>query len=210
MQPFTTNHFLVMRRLGLLHAYGETAIFDTIMDGLIMVRHGRYDKKALLVVTDGMDNASQATLQQVVGQARRMGVLIYSIGIGDPNSGRSVSAIGPLLFGGESDHVDAQMLSELSTESGARTFLLREVGDGEAAAPGLHRDQQRTARAVHRGLRGAGSLDARLSQPARGRPGKARAYGAHAQGRDRRSGSVREAARIRRCAACRILDVPNP
>src|SRR6202167_6287824 len=87
LQPFTTNHFLVRSRLALLHAYGQTALFDTIMDGLIMVRHGRYDKKALLVVTDGMDNASQATLQQVVGQARRMGVLIYSIGIGDPNSG---------------------------------------------------------------------------------------------------------------------------
>jgi Mg-chelatase subunit ChlD len=59
LQPFTTNHFLVRSRLALLHADGQTALFDTIMDGLIMVRHGRYDKKALLAVTDGMDNASQ-------------------------------------------------------------------------------------------------------------------------------------------------------
>ena len=132
LQPFTTNHFLVRSRLVLLHAYGQTALFDTIMDGLIMVRHGRYDKKALLVVTDGMDNASQATLQQVVGQARRMGVLIYSIGIGDPNSGGMGIAIGPFLFGGDMDHVDTQTLSELSNESGARTFVVREVGDGEA------------------------------------------------------------------------------
>jgi Ca-activated chloride channel homolog len=132
LQPFTTNHFLVRSRLALLHAYGQTALFDTIMDGLIMVRHGRYDKKALLVVTDGMDNASQATLQQVVGQARRMGVLIYSIGIGDPNSGGMGIAIGPFMFGGDMDHVDTQTLTELSNESGARTFVVREVGDGEA------------------------------------------------------------------------------
>jgi Ca-activated chloride channel family protein len=132
LQPFTTNHFLVRSRLALLHAYGQTALFDTIMDGLIMVRHGRYDKKALLVVTDGMDNASQATLQQVVGQARRMGVLIYSIGIGDPNSGGIGIAIGPFMFGGDMDRVDTQTLTELSTESGARTFVVREVGDGEA------------------------------------------------------------------------------
>jgi Ca-activated chloride channel homolog len=131
LQPFTTNHFLVRSRLALLHAYGQTALFDTIMDGLIMVRHGRYDKKALLVVTDGMDNASQATLQQVVAQARRMGVLIYSIGIGDPNSGGVGIAIGPFMFGGDMDHVDTQTLTELSTESGARTFVVREVGDGE-------------------------------------------------------------------------------
>jgi hypothetical protein len=36
LQPFTTNHFLVRSRLALLHAYGQTALFDTIMDGLIM------------------------------------------------------------------------------------------------------------------------------------------------------------------------------
>ena len=131
LQPFTTNHFLVRSRLALLHAYGQTALFDTIMDGLIMVRHGRYDKKALMVVTDGMDNASQATLQQVVAQARRMGVLIYSIGIGDPNSGGVGIAIGPFMFGGDMDRVDTQTLTELSNESGARTFVVREVGDGE-------------------------------------------------------------------------------
>jgi Ca-activated chloride channel homolog len=132
LQPFTTNHFLVRSRLALLHAYGQTALFDTIMDGLIMVKHGRYDKKALLVVTDGMDNASQATLQQVVGQARRMGVLIYSIGIGDPNSGGMGIAIGPFMIGGDMDHVDTETLTQLSNESGARTFIVREVGDGEA------------------------------------------------------------------------------
>jgi Ca-activated chloride channel family protein len=131
LQPFTINHDLVMRRLGLLHAYGDTAIFDTIIDGLYAINRGRYDKKALLVVTDGMDNASRATLSQVVGRARRMGVLIYSIGIGDPNSSKVGFGIGPLLFGGNRDHVDAEMLRELSTESGARTYLLREVGDGE-------------------------------------------------------------------------------
>ena len=100
LQPFTINHDLVMRRLGLLHAYGDTAIFDTIIDGLYTISRGRYDKKALLVVTDGMDNASRATLAQVVGRARRMGVLIYSIGIGDPNSSKIGFGIGPLLFGG--------------------------------------------------------------------------------------------------------------
>jgi Ca-activated chloride channel family protein len=131
LQPFTTDHELVMRRLGLLHAYGDTAIFDTIMDGLYTVNLGRYDKKALLVVTDGMDNASRATLPRVVGRARRMGVLIYSIGIGDPNSSRVGFGIGSLLLGGNRDHVDAQMLRELSTETGARTYLLGEVGDGE-------------------------------------------------------------------------------
>jgi Ca-activated chloride channel family protein len=134
LQPFTTNHYLVMSRLSLLHAYGQTSLFDTIEDGLLMVRHGRYDKKALLVVTDGMDNTSQSTLDQVVGLARRQGVLIYSIGIGEPNSSAPPIAFnfGPLaVLSNSEDEVDTRTLRLLSTETGAKTYLVREVGDGE-------------------------------------------------------------------------------
>lgn len=133
LQPFTTDHRLVLSRLQLLHAYGETALFDTIIDGLVMVRHGRWDKKALLVVTDGMDNQSQADIQQVVGYARRMGVLVYSIGIGDPNPAPVSIQLGPFSLGGSPyDQVDAATLHTLSTETGAKTYILKEVGDGEA------------------------------------------------------------------------------
>src|SRR5215469_9517682 len=135
LQPFTMNHELVMRRLELLHAYGQTALFDVIMQGLMMVQRGRYDKKALLVITDGMDNASSATLAEVVGEARRMGVLVYSIGIGDPNAtGSGFSfAIGPFTLPslGDIERVDAQTLHTLSTETGAKTYIIAQVGDGE-------------------------------------------------------------------------------
>jgi Ca-activated chloride channel family protein len=135
LQPFTMNHDLVMRRLALLHAYGQTALFDVILQGLNMVQRGRYDKKALLVVTDGMDNTSASTVAQVVAQARREGVLVYSIGIGDPNAGSGgVSiAIGPFIVGGdESERVDSETLHALSNETGAKTYIIREAGDGEA------------------------------------------------------------------------------
>jgi Ca-activated chloride channel family protein len=135
LQPFTMNHDLVMRRLALLHAYGQTALFDVIMQGLNMVQRGRYDKKALLVVTDGMDNTSAATVNQVVAQARREGVLVYSIGIGDPNAGSGglSIAIGPFVVGGdESERVDSETLHALSNETGAKTYIIRQAGDGEA------------------------------------------------------------------------------
>jgi Ca-activated chloride channel homolog len=133
LQPFTTNHYLVLSRLELLHAFGQTSLFDTILDGLLMVQHGRYDKRALLVVTDGMDNTSQSTVNQVVAQARRMGVLVYSIGIGDPNASSLPGiALGPFVFSGDVDQVDARTLNALSTETGAKTYIIREVGDGAA------------------------------------------------------------------------------
>jgi Ca-activated chloride channel family protein len=134
LQNFTTNHSAVMSRLALLHAYGKTALYDVILDGLVMVTRGRYDKKALLVVTDGMDTASSSSIDQVVLQARRQGVLVYSIGIGNPNigdTGFGVS-IGPFVLGpDEEERVDARTLQILSTETGAKTYIVREVGDGE-------------------------------------------------------------------------------
>jgi len=130
LQPPTMNHSLVSSRLAMLHAHNDTALFDTIVGGLIMIRDGRYDKKALLVVTDGMDNASKASLPQVVAEARQMGVLIYSIGIGDPSMGEIGYGIAPFILAGNRDHVDARTLRELSTESGARTYVVSEVGDG--------------------------------------------------------------------------------
>jgi Ca-activated chloride channel homolog len=127
LQPFTTNHAAVRSRLALLHAFGRTALYDVIFDGLIMVSRGRYDKKALLVVTDGMDNSSSCPLDQVVAQARRQGVLIYSIGIGDPNIGET----GLASFFGELERVDAPTLQMLSNETGAKTYIVGKVGDGE-------------------------------------------------------------------------------
>ena len=130
LQPFTINLYLVKSRLALLHAYGQTALFDAIVDGLFMVENGRYDKKALLVVTDGVDNASRATLQQVIEHARQRAVLIYSIGIGNPHfdNGPRIT-IGPLMFDALMNRVDTETLTALSTDSGARTFLVRELTD---------------------------------------------------------------------------------
>ena len=135
LQGFTTDHSLVRSRLALLHPQGSTSIYDALVIGLAQLQRGRYDKKALLVVTDGMDNTSQHSLQDVVNQARRQGVLIYSIGIGNPNGGGSAGsfAIGPLSFrvgGDDDDEVDTQTLKMLSVETGAKTYNIRAIGDG--------------------------------------------------------------------------------
>jgi hypothetical protein len=85
-------------------------------------------------VTDGMDNSSSCSLDQVVAQARRQGVLIYSIGIGDPNIGTTGLKIffgGQPLFFGELERVDARTLQMLSNETGAKTYIVGKVGDGQ-------------------------------------------------------------------------------
>jgi len=134
LQPFTMDHERVANRLMILQAFGQTSLFDAIIQGMRIVRTGRYDKRALLVVTDGMDTSSSARVEDVIAMAKKMGVLVYSIGIGDPNARELPSiSIGPWSIGGGGvEKVDAPTLTALSSESGAKTFIVRQVGDGVA------------------------------------------------------------------------------
>ena len=119
------------RSRALFQALGQTALFDAIRDGLpSWSKTGATTKrKRCWWVTDGVDNASRATLQQVIEHARQRAVLIYSIGIGNPNLGGARITIGPLMFDALMNRVDTETLTALSTDSGARTFLVRELTD---------------------------------------------------------------------------------
>ena len=98
--------------------------------GLYEIRRGRYDKRALLVVTDGMDNRSKTARAQVIAAARAMKVLIYTIGIGEEAVTSDDHTIAGLLKS-DADEVDMSTLHALADETGARAFNLRRVGDGD-------------------------------------------------------------------------------
>jgi len=128
LQDFTDSRSLLSKALTLLRARGGTALYDAVLEGLRRVKQGRHAKKAILVITDGMDTASFSSLNRVVESARRAGVLIYTIGIGNPRSRGGpglVFGIGPLVLRGSSDErVDARTLRLLSEETGGKNFIL--------------------------------------------------------------------------------------
>jgi len=134
LQPPTTDHNAVIKRLSLLRPYGQTALFDTIGEGISAAQRSQNRRKVLLVITDGIDNVSSFTAEDVVRAARSSGVLVYSIGIGDPNMPRGGSVVvGPFLVGGDDiEHVDAVTLSRLASANGSKSYIIQSVGDGAA------------------------------------------------------------------------------
>ncbi len=65
-----------------INSKGGTAMRDALRMGIEHLRHGsKREKKILLVVTDGEDNASVETLDHVIQAAQQNGVIIYSIGL---------------------------------------------------------------------------------------------------------------------------------
>jgi Ca-activated chloride channel family protein len=62
---------------------GETALYDAVVAALEHVKKGNRDKKVLIVISDGGDNASKHKLAEIRALAGQLDVIIYTIGIFD-------------------------------------------------------------------------------------------------------------------------------
>jgi VWFA-related protein len=80
--PVTDAHALEAALRSLVPE-GRTALYDALLAGLDRVLHGTHPRKALIVMSDGGDNASRATLESVMAQAKRANVTIFTIGLFD-------------------------------------------------------------------------------------------------------------------------------
>jgi Ca-activated chloride channel homolog len=78
-KPFTHNVKDLETAIAAVSARGRTALYDAVSEGLNHLRYGHCEKKALIIVSDGGDNASHQKFSQVLDLAQRSQVLIYSI-----------------------------------------------------------------------------------------------------------------------------------
>ena len=94
LQDFTDSRVLLDQGTTLLEPLGDTALYDALRVGLQHVNQGHRQKRALVVLTDGLDTASRTSLEEVVATVQRAEVMVYTIGIGNPASGRRAPGMG--------------------------------------------------------------------------------------------------------------------
>jgi Ca-activated chloride channel homolog len=81
-QTFTNDTKKLEEALDKIDARGGTAMRDAISMSIDYLKaKGKREKKVLLVITDGNDNTSNISLEQIVRKAQQSEVLIYSIGL---------------------------------------------------------------------------------------------------------------------------------
>jgi Ca-activated chloride channel family protein len=79
---FTSDQAKMSQALSKIDSHGGTAMRDAIDTAMVHLREkARKEKKVLLVVTDGNDNASVMKLEPLVKAAQNSGVLVYAIGL---------------------------------------------------------------------------------------------------------------------------------
>ncbi len=82
--PFTSSLEKLEEGVARIDSRGGTAMRDAISMSIDYLKEeGKLDKKVLLVITDGDDNESVATLEQLVRKAQQSEVLIYTVGLLD-------------------------------------------------------------------------------------------------------------------------------
>ena len=105
---------------------GGTALYDAVVASAdYLAKKGRREKKVLLVVTDGEDNASTDTLEQAVRRVQDdNGPMIYTIGI----------------LGGEHEKRAKRALESLATNTGGVAFFPKDLGEVDQIARAVARD----------------------------------------------------------------------
>jgi len=112
LQPFTRDKTAAKRAVLRAHASGSTALYDA----LLRVNHDlaeRTGKKIIIVLTDGDDNSSMLTADDVIQGAKARGVPIYTIAEGE-------ALRNPQLLG---------QLDDISRSTGGVPFVIHKVSD---------------------------------------------------------------------------------
>jgi len=104
----------VEERLASTKPQGATALYDAVYLGINKLRTARYQRRALLIVSDGGDNHSRYSLKETRRMIEEANVLTYGIGIFDDMPV-------PLLKTVE-ERLGRQSLSKLTDASGGRTI----------------------------------------------------------------------------------------
>jgi VWFA-related protein len=123
---FASNMEDLKSALEKIDSRGGTALYDAVYASLDHVKLGNRDKKVLLVITDGEDNASRWTLEELLRYAQKSSAVIYTIGLlGSEEPG------GLFKLHGKGAHDAAKALRELAEVSGGQAYFpksLDEVG----------------------------------------------------------------------------------
>jgi Ca-activated chloride channel homolog len=130
-QDFTNNIDKLQEGLGFIKSSGGTAIYDALVASAdYLAKNAKHPKQVLLVVTDGEDNASSATLEQTIRRIQDLdGPVIYCVG---------------LLFGEDTDKRESRharrVLETLAEQTGGAAYFPKSLKDVDAIAAEVAQD----------------------------------------------------------------------
>ncbi len=130
-QDFTSDPKKLAEGLSYIKSSGGTAIYDALVASAdYLTKNAKHPKQVLLVVTDGEDNASTASLEQAIRRIQDLdGPVIYCVG---------------LLFGADADKRESRhakrVLETLSEQTGGAAYFPRSLKEIDPIAAQVAED----------------------------------------------------------------------
>jgi Ca-activated chloride channel family protein len=118
---WTSEHSIIEQALGGIRPHGGTAIYDAVLKALPVAERRSRPRAALLIISDGADTASDATLREVRSTLLRSDVFAYAIAIDSPSRQPINTRVSP------------EALTEITNPSGGRTEVIRNNAELNAA-----------------------------------------------------------------------------
>jgi Ca-activated chloride channel family protein len=132
---FATNLEELRSALDKIDSRGGTALYDAVYASLDHLKLGNRDKKVLLVITDGEDNASRYTLEELTRYAQKSNAVVYTIGLlGSEEPG----GLFKIKRGGA--RRAAKVLEKLAEITGGQAYFPKSLDEVEATCVGIARD----------------------------------------------------------------------
>ncbi len=130
-QDFTSSIDKLQQGLGYIKSSGGTAAYDALVASAdYLAKNAKNPKQVLIVITDGEDNASSATLEQAIRRIQDLdGPVIYCVG---------------LLFGEDTDKHEARharkVLEEIAEQTGGVAYFPRSLKEVDPVAAQVAED----------------------------------------------------------------------
>jgi len=160
VQGWTEDRRAIVRALDQAQPNGDTALYDAMAAAVPLAARGSRAKKAVVLISDGNDTNSRASVEEVRQLIRAEEVLVYAIGIdGDGPASGALPSIIRIPGGGQiqlpwprqpsgrgsssgsrsaaNGRVNAGALRMITDDSGGRTEIITSARDLNAATLGI-------------------------------------------------------------------------
>ncbi len=122
--PFTNRSDELAKAISDAPATGKTALYDAVLKAREWMAGASRDKKVLIVISDGGDNASTHTLGDLLQAGAKSNIQVYTIGIFDPDD----------------PDKNPSVLRQLAAASGGEAFIPAGLSDVVSVCESIARD----------------------------------------------------------------------
>ena len=126
-EDFTSDPKELREALERIDSRGSTAFYDALVGSLDHLKKGHKDKRLLLVITDGEDNASRKDLAYTVRAAQQSNATIYAVGLFTEDDKK------------ERKHA-TKALDMITQATGGQAYYPKDVSEVEAICQKIARD----------------------------------------------------------------------